>query len=348
MGNSALQLNTVGSYNSAMGSQALGQNTTGDYNVGVGYRANYYNQEGSQNTTIGYHAGRGNSIHNKSGNVFIGYQAGYYETGDNKLYIDNSDTSDPLIYGDFLNNTLTVNGKLGVGRSNPTTKLHVSRDTTTVPGTHPSTVMIIEDGNSDAYLQIMAPPSSQRAILFGEIGGQVNDGQIGYDDINGMRFWVDRGGANIVPLQIQMDGDVITGTGNVGIGTTTPTRKLFVNGQAGGTTSWSNDSDARLKKNVTTIENALQKVQQLRGVEYEWIDTENHSKGKQIGFIGQETKKVVPEVVDVQDDSYSMQYAPLTALLVQAMQEQQQQMETLQAENELLKQRLEILEKNLR
>ncbi|MCP4711157.1 MAG: hypothetical protein GY869_21260, partial [Planctomycetes bacterium] len=177
-------------------------------NVGVGYRANYYNQEGSQNTIIGYRAGRSISTHNKSGNVFIGYQTGYYEHGDDKLYIDNSNTSDPLIYGDFASDTLAVNGKLGVGRNNPTTMLHVSRDTTAVSGTHPSTVMIVEDGNSDAYLQIMAPSSSQRAILFGETGGQVNDGQIGYDDINGMRFRVDRGGADLVPLQIQMDGDL--------------------------------------------------------------------------------------------------------------------------------------------
>ncbi len=47
-----------------------------------------------------------------SNNVMIGYQAGYSETGSNKLYIDNSNTTSPLIYGDFANDELTINGTL--------------------------------------------------------------------------------------------------------------------------------------------------------------------------------------------------------------------------------------------
>ncbi|VAX14907.1 Phage tail fibers, partial [hydrothermal vent metagenome] len=58
--------------------------------------------------------------------------------------------------------------------------------------------------------------------------------------------------------------------GNVGIGTTTPSRTFFVTGDAGGTTSWYNDSDKRLKKNIKTIPNALDKVKELRGVNYKW------------------------------------------------------------------------------
>jgi len=51
---------------------------------------------------------------NKTGssNVFIGYKAGYSEKGNSKLYIDNSDTKKPLVYGDFLKNTLKVNGRM--------------------------------------------------------------------------------------------------------------------------------------------------------------------------------------------------------------------------------------------
>jgi hypothetical protein len=128
--------------------------------------------------------------------------------------------------------------------------------------------------------------------------------------------------------------------GSVGIDTTTPYRRFFVNGDAGGTTAWYNDSDSRLKKNIVSIDNALEKVNKLRGVEFEWKDPYNHVEGRQIGFIGQETVKAVPEVVDVKDGRYSMQYAPLTALLVEAVKE-------LKAENELLKKRLEAQEKTL-
>ena len=130
----------------------------------------------------------------------------------------------------------------------------------------------------------------------------------------------------------------------VGVGTWAPSRKFFVSGDAGGTTAWSNDSDARLKKDIVTISDALQKVLELRGVEFEWKDTENHPEGKQIGFIGQETAGIVPEVVEVKDGQYSMQYAPLTALLVEAVKEQQAQIETLQAEVRALRKRIEVQE----
>ena len=61
-----------------------------------------------------------------SGNLFLGNLAGYYETESNKLYIDNSATSAPLIYGDFSKNELTVNGKLGIGVADPGYPLEVN------------------------------------------------------------------------------------------------------------------------------------------------------------------------------------------------------------------------------
>lgn len=49
-----------------------------------------------------------------SGNVFLGHNAGYNEMGSNKLYIENSDISTPLIYGEFDNNLLQINGTLKI------------------------------------------------------------------------------------------------------------------------------------------------------------------------------------------------------------------------------------------
>ncbi|OGC16196.1 hypothetical protein A2282_06860 [candidate division WOR-1 bacterium RIFOXYA12_FULL_36_13] len=112
--------------------------------------------------------------------------------------------------------------------------------------------------------------------------------------------------------------------GHVGIGTTTVAsdRKFYVSGSSGGTSAWNNDSDARLKKNVATIDNALHKVKGLRGVTFEWKDPKNHEQGKRMGFIAQEAIKEIPEVVGT-GETYSMQYAPITALLVEAIKEQQ-------------------------
>jgi len=120
-GYQALLNNTVGSRNTAFGYQSSVLNTTGEHNTTIGHNANFNNEEGSYNTIIGYQAGMGSSPHNKSGNVLLGYQAGYNETGDNKLYINNSDSPAPLIYGEFDNNILGVNGRMGIGTQSPHT-----------------------------------------------------------------------------------------------------------------------------------------------------------------------------------------------------------------------------------
>jgi hypothetical protein len=63
----------------------------------------------SQNTMVGARCGQNAA---GSGHVFMGYRAGTNETGDNKLYIENSNSASPLLYGEFDNNLLTVNGTL--------------------------------------------------------------------------------------------------------------------------------------------------------------------------------------------------------------------------------------------
>jgi hypothetical protein len=129
--------------------------------------------------------------------------------------------------------------------------------------------------------------------------------------------------------------------GKIGIGTTTPSRKLYVNGDAGGAGVWHNDSDRRLKKNIRIIPNALEKVNNLRGVNFEWKDIGNHSSGVKMGFIAQEANEVIPEVVSKSGEYYSMQYASITALLVEAVKEQNKE---FRAKNMELKKRVEQLE----
>jgi len=73
--------------------------------------------EGDYNTILGFQSGY--NLVTGNNNVFIGYQAGYNETGSNKLYIDNSNTSDPLIYGDFTNGSelVRINGALNINNA---------------------------------------------------------------------------------------------------------------------------------------------------------------------------------------------------------------------------------------
>lgn len=115
--------NTTGTYNVFTGSYTGHTNTTGANNVFTGAYSGKYNLSGNDNAFFGNRAGYSNIsgtqntyIGNISGyastgsrNVFIGYKSGRNEIGDDKLYIDNSDTSTPLLYGDFATNQLGIN-----------------------------------------------------------------------------------------------------------------------------------------------------------------------------------------------------------------------------------------------
>lgn len=87
-------------------------------------------------------------------------------------------------------------------------------------------------------------------------------------------------------------------------------------------------SDARWKKNIHTVDNALDKVQKLRGVTYEWRTTEfpdkHFSEGTQIGLIAQEVEKVLPELVNTGADGYkAVEYSNIVSVLIEAIKEQQ-------------------------
>ena len=127
IGNSTLFYNSCGNNNIATGINALFYNSCGNNNVANGFFALYHNLTGCNNIALGYQAlcsntsGSNNIANgynalycNKTGstNVAIGYNAGYCETGSNKLYIANSNTVNPLIYGDFTTKCVKINGNL--------------------------------------------------------------------------------------------------------------------------------------------------------------------------------------------------------------------------------------------
>ena len=88
------------------------------------------------------------------------------------------------------------------------------------------------------------------------------------------------------------------------------------------------NSDERLKENVETIEDALEKVKQLRGVEYDHKKTGDHC----LGVIAQEVEKIVPDVV--YEDALgvkSVAYMNMVALLIEAVKDQQKQIDELKS-----------------
>jgi len=95
------------------------------------------------------------------------------------------------------------------------------------------------------------------------------------------------------------------------------------------------DSSSRtLKTNITPIDNALDKVLQLNGVYFDWIASGKHD----IGMIAEDVENIIPEVVYRESTStLALSYDRLTALTVQAIKEQQQQIEELKSEIKELK-----------
>jgi hypothetical protein len=100
--------NTTGGNNTGIGTDAMWQNVSGFSNTAIGQQALDDLTSGNNNVALGYKAGQYNQT--GSGNVYVGYDAGSTDTGlSNELYIHNSNTGTPLIYGDFSTGKLLVN-----------------------------------------------------------------------------------------------------------------------------------------------------------------------------------------------------------------------------------------------
>jgi hypothetical protein len=119
-------------------------------------------------------------------------------------------------------------------------------------------------------------------------------------------------------------------TGNVGLGTATPDYAFQVyiddsnEGHVAATGDWARTSDIRMKKNILTLEGALDKVMQLRGVRYDWVADEDAESSTHIGFIAQEVEALFPEFVDTGASGIKgVAYGAFTPVLLQAIKEQQ-------------------------
>jgi hypothetical protein len=135
-------------------------------------------------------------------------------------------------------------------------------------------------------------------------------------------------------MRIQSDG-------NVGIGTTSPGAALDVQtatpGLKVGATcvSGSCPSDARLKADIQYLSGALATLARLKPVAFRFIDDPHHHVG--YGLLAQEVQQVAPQLVSQSEDgTLRVDYSPLEMMLIQALKEQQGQIERLQARIEEL------------
>ena len=132
---------------------------------------------------------------------------------------------------------------------------------------------------------------------------------------------------------INITGNIInTGSAHFS-GSVTSSGNMFVDGliSASGDIIAFASSDERLKDNVTPIGSAIDKINQIGGYEFDWNSDSEHS-GHDVGVIAQEIEKVLPEVVATRKNGYlAVRYEKIVALLIQAVKEQQLQIEELKS-----------------
>ena len=262
VGNDALRNNTTGNVNSAFGDVALANNTTGGYNTALGRASLYANTTGATNVAIGYRALFSNTasanvatgfcalVGNTSGqqntafghrslqanttgrlNTGLGYAAGCsittgcrnvvigsataasFATQNNNIIISDGD-------GNIRMFATGSTGYVGVGTTAPQASLHVS-------GT--ADVLLVEGSGSTANTTIMAIDGNNGRLF--EVSDDLSDSLFSVNTIAGLPV-MEAFADNTVTLGAYGAYSLhITGS-KVGIGTSTPTHLLHVNGDA--------------------------------------------------------------------------------------------------------------------
>ena len=235
------------------------------------------------------------------------------------------------------------NGYVGIGQTSPLYTLDVSSG---VENTDEIALRVANNGNKGVYFAPTANDSSFNqntisgdTVIVGSPGESLVIGSnTGYA---GLRF---SGGSGA--LAMTSSGWLGLGSQYLGDPTEQPSQQLDVESNArfrnigsdpsagalhytlNGTLTTAT-SDIRLKENVEPLTNSLEKVLQLTGVTYSWIGQE----GKRIGFIAQEVEKVIPELVftnnNTEDKIKGIHLDNITAVLVEAIKEQQKIIEEL-------------------
>jgi hypothetical protein len=314
-----LQSNTTGTSNTALGALALFSNQTGSGNTAVGTDA-LHNNTASGNTAVGSSALQDNQT--GGSNTAVGTSA---------LASNTIGTSNTAVGYSALDSNITGDVNTAVGNT------ALQSNTT---------------GTSNTALGVNS--------LFNNTTGN-NNTAVGTTAL----FNTTTGVSNIA-LGIAAGANLTSGNNNIYLGhpgepTESQTIRLgepgvhtrtflagaiYVNGVL-----QTSASDAQLKTNVTPLTHVLEKLEQLRGVSFEWNDVAasltGHTPGQRdIGVIAQEVEAVFPELVTTwgEDGYKAVAYDKLTGVLIAAVKELQAETATQQQHIAALEARLAALE----
>jgi hypothetical protein len=310
----------TGTFNSGFGNQAMANISSGSVNTGMGGQSLLVNASGSSNTAVGYQALSQNT--SGSGNTSIGSQSGQNNlTGTNNTFIGAGASA----YSDLLSNATAIGANaivsasnalvlgtpgtnVGIGTSTPYQPLVIQADDNGVA--RDAAQQLVIQGNTNPNLQLLIGYRTSGATSINNVVVEGGEATI-------QATW---NGNENTGLLLQPNGGCVC----IGTGTGEFLEPLVI-GQGQGTAvadGWQTYSSRRFKTNIHTLPDALAKVEKLRGVSYDLKATGKH----EIGVIAEEVGAVVPEVVTWEPngkDAHSVDYARLTALLIEAAKQQQ-------------------------
>jgi hypothetical protein len=310
---------------------AAGKNTQSYNNIFIGNRAGYKNTEGQNNIAIGDEAGKNNI---SSQNIFIGTQAGR----------DNTDGYFNIIMGRWAgrNNTtgyhqILIGGGAGGSMTTGNENVIIGGNAGAVNST----------GSGNIFLGYSAGWSNTGS------GNIIIGNRVGYNSYQNVSnaLIIDNETTTSPLIYGDFENDYLRFNANVGIGTyynttyglrvdggTSTSYSMYVYKGAYTPGSFYSASDARMKTGISIIEDALGIINQIHGVRFNWKRDEypdrKFSEQTQIGVIAQDVEKVLPEVVSEDQEGYkAIAYDKLTAVLIEAIKEQQEQIDALKSEN---------------
>jgi hypothetical protein len=309
-----------GQYNTFLGYGSGKYNTTGIKNAFIGYNAGLYNRTGNQNVIVGtgqIWTGLPGLTPTDLGsfNTFVGYYAGGYCSGIENTAVGNlsgANLSSTSNYNSFFGRSSGNQFYNGIGN------VFVGNEA----GIHQTS------GSYNTYLGAAA----------------------GWDNVSG---------SNNVFIGTS-SGDSETGSDKLYIGSypliygdfTSGSQKVRINGNLEYTGTLTHISDIRIKKNIREITDVISKLTNIHGVTFEWdlslapdLVVDNRI---QVGVIAQEVEKEFPELISTNEKGFKMvDYTKLTPILIQAIKEQQIQIESTKEENQLLKSQLQSLQEKM-
>ena len=302
--------NTTGGGNTANGGFALDANTAGNVNTASGFDSLAFNTTGSNNTASGYLSGvtaDASSI-TGSNDTFMGSGTAL-STGtlSNATAIGANaevDAPNAMVLGSIAGvNNATASTLVGIGTTAPAYPLHLGN----------------ADPNIKNFLRVEGPSTANTGGMAASFGGYG-------------AFEIDSVGVQGGRFNVREDGEVIMGN-HAPTGWTLTLSPLSSATNSGRAIAfgWDVFSSRRWKTNIHPLADALGKVERLRGVSYDLKASGKH----EIGVIAEEVGEIVPEVVSYEankKDAQGVDYSRLTALLIEAVKQQQKQIAALRSQ----------------